>query len=92
YNCSPIWVLNGDALIDVGLPEDLLQYQESARLLDEISTEYDSLFVNNEIEFAYKGFSSKEEEIAFDKKIRKAINLLKKVAGEKYMIQVDENI
>lgn len=88
YGCSPIWVLNDDTLICVGLPEDLSQNQELKELLESISIEYDSLFINNSIEFSYKGFLNDESEKNFDNKVKKAIKLLREAAKNKYIIEI----
>ena len=88
YGCSPVWVLNDDSLINVGLPEDLSKNQKLAELLEAISIEYDSLFINNDIEFSYKGFLDADTEKKFDNKVKEAISLLRKEAGDKYIIEI----
>ena len=88
YGCSPIWVLNNDSLIGVGLPEDLSQNQELKELLESISIEYDSQFINNSIEFSYKGFLDDESEKKFDNKVKKAIKLLREAARKQYIVEI----
>ena len=90
YGCIPIWVENEiGELIDVGLPEDLMSNIELKSLLEEIATEYDSLFINNSIEFSYRGFLSEEDEKNFDQKVHNAIKMLMNVAKGKYNVKVD---
>ncbi len=90
YGCSPIWVYNNNSLIGVGLPEDLSDNELSA-LLDSISIEYDKLFINNSVEFTYKGFSCDIDEHLFDEKLRKAISLLKEKSKNQYLIEIDDS-
>ncbi len=85
YECIPVWVINErGGLVCAGLPEDLMNNRELERLLEEIAEEYDALYINNPIEFSYRGFQTKEDEMMFDKKVRKAIEMLKKEAAGKY--------
>lgn len=89
FGCSPIWIKRKEELIGVGLPEDLLHNHELVKLLEEISKEYDNLFINTSIEFYYQGFSSENDEKAFDIKVRRAVDLLKSVACDKYIIEIE---
>ena len=91
YHCSPIWVLDGDSLIGVGLPKDMLDNEDLSELLESISSEYDDLFINNSVEFSYKGFSCIDDEKKFDEKIGRAVALLKKAAVNKYIIEIDDS-
>lgn len=92
YHCSPVWEYDdNNSLIDNGLPDDLLEDTELATLLESISDEYDSLFINNSVEFSYKGFSNSDDEKMFDEKIRKAIALLKESAEGKYTIEIADS-
>ena len=90
YGCVPVWVISGEGgLICTGVPEDLTDNKELVQLLDDLATEHMNLFINNDIEFTYKGFSNKEEEIAFNNKVYRTIELLKLVDRDKYVIEVD---
>lgn len=90
YGCVPVWVISEEGeLVCAGLPEDLSGDKELVQLLYDIATEHMNLFINNDIEFAYKGFSNKEDEIAFNDKVYRVIELLKLVASHKYVIEVD---
>ncbi len=93
YGCIPIWVHSeSDELICVGLPEDLADNRELAELLEEIWKEHDALFINNSVEFSYRGFLTEEDEKCFDKKVFRAIDMLKEAAKGKYEIEVDYNV
>ena len=89
YGCYPIWVYNEDKLINVGLPADLISNKELKNIVEDISNEYNKLFINNSIEFRYVGFPCKEDEEAFDKKIYYAIELLKKASNGLYDVEID---
>lgn len=90
YGALPIWVQSEDGeLIYVGLPEDMTGNAELVNLIEEIAKEYDSLFINNSIEFSFRGFLSEEDEKCFDQKVHKAIGLLMEEAQGKYHVKVD---
>ncbi len=90
YGCSPIWVYDNNSLIGVGLPEDISD-DELSVLLDSIAIEYDKLFINNSVEFTYKGFSSNIDEHLFEEKLKKAISLLKEKSKSRYIIEIDDS-
>lgn len=93
YGCIPIWVNSESGeLLCVGLPEDLEKHTELAELLEEICNEHDELFINNFVEFSYRGFLTKEDEKRFDQKVFRAIDMLKEVAKGKYEIEVVYNV
>lgn len=92
YGCIPIWIHDGDELIGIGLPADLSCNKELSKLLNEISSEYDNLYINNSIEFSYKGFSNNAEENAFNDKVKRAISILESIVSNKYIIEIDENV
>ena len=93
YGCIPIWVHSESGeLICVGLPEDLEEHIELAQLLEEIWKEHDALFINNSVEFSYRGFLTEEDEKCFDQKVFRAIDMLKETAKGKYEIEVVYNV
>jgi hypothetical protein len=92
YNCEPVWVLDGNMLVSAGLPDDLAGNAELAALTKEISAEYDSAFVNTPVEFSYKGFPDEEAEAAFEKKLVRAIELLRKEAEGRYTVKIERGL
>lgn len=90
YGCSPIWVYDNNSLIGVGLPDDLFD-NELSTLLNSISVEYDKLFINNSLEFTYKGFLSALEEKLFNEKLRKAISILEEMCKDRYSLEIDDS-
>ena len=55
----------------------------------EIMKEYNSLFINNEKEFSYKGFASPESEVKYIQKINGLRKILYEKCGDKYEIVGD---
>lgn len=90
YKCLPIWVYNKEnELLCVELPDDMKDNVELDGLIKEIAEEYDSLFINNSVEFSFKGFASEEDEKRFDQKVHMAIDLLMREAKGKYDVVVE---
>ena len=90
YGCIPIWVHNESGeLLCVGLPEELEFHCELKKLLEEISKEYDALYINNSVEFSYQGFRTEEEEKLFEQKVYRAIKMVKEVSKGKYEFVAD---
>lgn len=57
--------------------------EETANFIDE---QYLKLWINNEYEFSYKGFDSKEDEQRFDDAVRFVYNKLCELLGDDYEI------
>lgn len=92
YQCSPIWVENEEGeLLGNGLPCELATDYELSSLLDIIHKTFDDLYENNEVYFGYHGFSNKNEKEEFINQVNKAIDMLKRKAGNSYLIQIDLN-
>lgn len=93
YGCIPIWIHSESGeLLCVGLPENLANHKDLAELLEEIWKEHDALFINNSVEFSYRGFLNKEDEKRFNQKVFQAIDMLKEAAKGKYEVEVDYNV
>lgn len=87
YGAYPIWIFNEDGeLIDNDLPNEIKDFEEAKFLRDQITNEYMKLFVNNEIEFKYIGFKSKNDKENFIALTNKFENYLKKQVESKYII------
>lgn len=74
-------------------PEERLKgrkdLEEACNYLNSI---YPTLFINNEIEFSYKGFDSKEEKIKFLSVLEKFCSEVKQLLGDKYKLEIEEGI
>ena len=87
YGAYPIWIYDGPDMEDNYLPEELSDDQYIIGKIDEINDKYESLFINNKIEFSYKGFSNEEEKKLFLEEVNEAVAYLKEKVGDKYHIE-----
>lgn len=74
-------------------PEERLKgrkdLEETCNYLNSI---YPTLFINNEIEFSYKGFDSKEEKRKFLSILEKFCNEIRQLLGDKYTLEIEKGI
>ena len=68
------------------IPPELLNEAELRRIITDLAREYDSLFVDNERTFEFKGFSTDSERAAFLEKTDKAIEMIRVAARDKYIV------
>ncbi|TRW22702.1 hypothetical protein FL857_11025 [Criibacterium bergeronii] len=88
YHCYPVWVYNEKGeLIDNNLPEELINDKEVDEAFTRIQDIYDNLFIDNSIEFGYKGFSREDEKEDFLKMIENAINIIMTKLGTTYLVE-----
>ncbi|WP_196603017.1 hypothetical protein [Pectinatus frisingensis] len=88
YQCYPIWIYDekGD-LICNDLPAELKNENEIGDILDHIQTVYDSLFVDDEIQFDYQGFADETAKREFEKNVLKVLGLIESKVGKLYKIE-----
>ena len=87
YGCYPVWLYDEeDEIIDTLLPNELRSNTELDLKFDDLQKRYEELFVNNEKEFSYKGFSTPEEQAKFLSDWDQAVNELMIAVGGKYPI------
>lgn len=68
-------------------PEERLKGQyELERKVNYINETYSKLFIDNEVEFSYKGFDSEEDERIFDDAVRFVYKKLVELLGADYEI------
>ena len=92
YGCFPVWIYGEDGvMIDNDLPEELSSDKELEHLCNKIQKEYDGLFINSEVEFEYKGFSSLADEKGFNKETELLEKVLRERCDGLYIIQNDIN-
>ena len=85
YGTYPLWLLDDEGLaIDMALPEEWADDADLNQALTDLMLEYDKLFINNETEFKYIGFKTKEEKIAFKKQAQTVAGLVVKKNQGKY--------
>lgn len=87
YGCFPVWVYDeNNELIENDLPDTIKNNPQIRPLCTEIQNLYDSLYINNDTEFTYRGFNSEEERKEFSEKLTQLKGLLRDNAGEEYEI------
>jgi len=75
------------------IPEELLKGQtELIKMVNKLETDYMALFINNEIEFSYKGFDDRRHAEGFVKLLNDVWNRLNKVLGGKYKLYSRESL
>lgn len=88
YKCYPMWLYNEQGeLTSNDLIDELKNEKEIEKLLKEIQKTYNSLFIDDGIQFEYKGFEDKAREDVFLNKIYTAIKLIKAKVYDKYIIE-----
>lgn len=88
YGCYPMWVYSeaGELLCN-DLIDALKGAAEIEALLDEMQDAYDALFINDAVQFAYKGFETAEAKAAFLRKVTRVTQRLKEAIGDAYAIE-----
>lgn len=88
YRCYPLWVYNekGEIILN-DLPNELKAEVDLQSLLKDIQTTYDNLFIDNKVEFRYKGFENEEKENEFKGKLAKMVQLIEAKMGNVYKIE-----
>lgn len=88
YGAYPVWIYNEkDEFISNAMPEDVKDYDNLDKIFKEIEEEYESLFLNNQIEFDYIGFENEADKEVFINKINKAVESLKENVGPEYKVK-----
>ena len=66
FGQEPLWWYDSKGgVIDVGLIPEWEDDKELCDIVDQLSDEYDALFVSNEKEFSYIGFKDDEHKLSF---------------------------
>jgi len=92
YRCYPVWIYNekGEIVLN-DLPDELRNEIDIQNLLNDIQAIYDSLFIDNKIEFRYKGLDNEVEEKELLSKLTKVIQLIESKIGNTYKIENSVN-
>ncbi len=87
YGAYPIFINDEDGLtLDNYLPEDSENDPVLLPLMKDITKKYEACFINNEKEFDWKGFKTKEEAEDFIEELKEFSRLIKERYGEDYII------
>jgi hypothetical protein len=71
YKCFPIWIYDEQgSLLDNDMPEEIKQNRDLEEALEILQEEFDSLYIDNGIEFGYKGFQDYQTKQQFTKIIQ----------------------
>jgi hypothetical protein len=82
YKCYPTWVYNDyGEIISNDIVDELQNEVEIKEILDDTQNIYNILFIDNQIIFEYKGFSSENEKTDFINKINLVMKLRSKKIG-----------
>ena len=89
YKCFPIWLLNenGD-IIDNNSPEELKSNDILYNKLVSMQEKYNSLFLDDGIEFKYIGFSNVQDEEAFMAEVEIIYSEMKEKLQHKYHFEI----
>ena len=85
YECYPLWIYDEKgSLIDNDLIDEIKKDDTLCGMLEGLQTEFERLYVNNQIEFKYVGFSSENAKQNFAKKTENIHSRLCKLLEDKY--------
>jgi hypothetical protein len=71
YHCYPLWIYSEtDEFIDNNFPSELGGNKDINVRLDAIQTDFDNLFIDDGIEFSYKGFIDEKSRNKFYEKVK----------------------
>ncbi|WP_066244858.1 hypothetical protein [Anaerosporomusa subterranea] len=88
YKCYPMWVYNEQGeLIKNDLIDELKGEKAIEELLNEVQSTYESLFIDNKIEFRYKGFADEVKKKEFLSQLAQVIQLIELKVGNSYKIE-----
>ena len=90
YECYPVWLYDEHGcIVDQRLPDELRSDTELDARFNEIADRYEALFINNEREFSYVGFSSPEEKERFLRDWHVLVEEITRKTGGRYEIVDD---
>lgn len=94
YKCYPVWIYDEDGDIkDSYLPDDLLGDKELKSLFDSIQERFNNLYLdeNGEEDFhSENDFKNDNDRKLFYDDLNKAVDLLKKRYGDRYIVEYNE--
>ena len=88
YECYPLWVYDEKgSLIDNDLIDEIKKDNTLCGMLEGLQTEFERLYVNNQVEFKYVGFSSENAKQNFAEKVENIHSRLCKLLEDKYTVK-----
>lgn len=74
-------------------PEERLRDRKDLEdACEHLNSVYSTLFIDNEVEFSYKGFDSKKEKRNYLRLLNKFCNEIKKLLADRYTLEIEEGI
>ena len=93
YECYPIWIYDEEGnFIDNDLINEIEEDDKMVAILEELQNEFESLYLNNQEEFKYIGFSSETGKQGFAQKVQRVYSSLCNLLDEKYIVKNMVNI
>ncbi len=89
YGAYPVWLYDSDGVIDTDLPDDWKDDIYLCSSLDKIQDIYDSLFINNEKEFCFIGFTNEQKKDEYVNMINDLLDYIYKKNNNQYHIVND---
>lgn len=86
YQCFPLWIYENDCFVDNIFPEILDDNEELEKIFDELQEMFDSLYIDNDIEFSYIGFNDESQKENFVKSVCDAVDKLKVKLKNDYVV------
>ena len=86
YQCFPLWIYENDTFIDNIFPEISDDYIELEKRFDKLQEIFDSLYIDNDIEFSYVGFNNELQKENFVKRVCDAVDELKVKLKKDYVV------
>lgn len=85
WGCDPVWIYEEDGITSSpGLPCEFENNKELVDLMNKISNEFDSQYVNTEREFSDVGFKTEAVKKEFKQDLIRFSAMIKKAIGDKY--------
>lgn len=87
YKCFPMWIYDEQGnLIDNDIVEEISNDNEIVNLLDNIQEEFDELYVDDGIEFGFKGFQNEQSRASFREKVEQAYTKIQTELSNNYTV------
>lgn len=88
YNCYPMWIYEESGeLLKNDIADELDDQLYIKEQLDLIQLTYNNLFINNETDFKYNGYSDLLEKKDFQKRVDNIVELIHLKLGQNYIIE-----
>lgn len=90
YRCHPLWIYGEDGYVEEnGVPPELAGNADLIRLLDQVQQIYDSFFVDDGIDFSYRGPSTPQEFQNFRQTVLRLYDMVSTRLGHDYRVDLE---